>query len=237
MASGGVGRIKRCLSSFLLGLARESKVDPCAFSRRVPILSSRNVSIPAARVLDKHSVKDDRINAKFPIVSEFENRNPRNPEYFGYNKPRGGATQKYRQDYYNKLKFIISNRHSRGEVVHNSGVVLASASTVDFEITRHLYKTTDISAARNLGRVLAQRCIEAGITRVYWEPKYGDRTKLRVKAFASAISKGGTVLLNEPKRIVHPETFYCDYTPKKRRRKWLRLPASKRKKEHLRRTK
>ncbi|KAK2574111.1 39S ribosomal protein L18 [Acropora cervicornis] len=190
MASGSVGRIKRCLSSFLLGLARESKVDLCAFSRRIPILSSRNVCIPAARVLDKHSVKDDRINAKLPIVSEFENRNPRNPEYFGYNKPREEFL----------LKFIISNRHSRAEVVHNRGVVLASASTVDFEITRHLYKTTDISAARNLGRVLAQRCIEAGITRVYWEPKY-------------------------------------DYTPKKRRRKWLRLPASKRKKEHLRRTK
>ena len=102
MASGSVGRIKRCLSSFLLGLARESKVDPCAFSRQIPILSSRNVSIPAARVLDKNSVKDDRINAKLPIVNEFENRNPRNPEYFGYNKPRGGATQKYRQDYYNK---------------------------------------------------------------------------------------------------------------------------------------
>ena len=79
-----------------------------------------------------------------------------------------------------RLKFIISNRHSRAEVLHNSGVVLASASTVEFEISRHLYKTTDISAARNLGRVLAQRCLEAGITRVYWEPQYGDRTKLRV---------------------------------------------------------
>ena len=63
---------------------------------------------------------------------------------------------------------------------HNSGVVLASASTTEFEITRHLYKTTDISAAKNLGRVLAQRCLEAGITRVYWEPQYGDRQKLRV---------------------------------------------------------
>lgn len=95
-----VGRIRRCLSSFLEGLVTESKVDPCAISR--PILSSRNLSIPAARVLDKHSVKDDRINAKLPIVSDFENRNPRNPEYFGHNKPRGGATQKYRQDFYNK---------------------------------------------------------------------------------------------------------------------------------------
>ena len=65
-------------------------------------------------------------------------------------------------------------------MLHNSGVVLVSASTAEFEITRHLYKTTDISAAKNLGRVLAQRCQEAGITRVYWEPQYGDRSKLRV---------------------------------------------------------
>ena len=65
-------------------------------------------------------------------------------------------------------------------MLHNSGVVLVSASTAEFEITRHLYKTTDISAAKNLGRVLAQRCQEAGITRVYWEPQYGDRNKLRV---------------------------------------------------------
>ena len=79
-----------------------------------------------------------------------------------------------------RLKFIISNRHSRAEVLHNSGVVLVSASTAEFEITKHLYKTTDISAAKNLGRVLAQRCQEAGITRVYWEPQYGDRNKLRV---------------------------------------------------------
>ena len=65
-------------------------------------------------------------------------------------------------------------------MLHNSGVVLVSASTAEFEITKHLYKTTDISAAKNLGRVLAQRCQEAGITRVYWEPQYGDRNKLRV---------------------------------------------------------
>ena len=65
-------------------------------------------------------------------------------------------------------------------MLHNSGVVLVSASTAEFEITKHLYKTTDISAAKNLGRVLAQRCQEAGITRVFWEPQYGDRNKLRV---------------------------------------------------------
>ena len=97
-----------------------------------------------------------------------------------------------------RLKFIISNRHSRAEVLHNSGVVVASASTVEFEITRHLYKTTDISAARNLGRVLAQRCQEAGITRVYWEPQYGDRKKLRVTrvTIKTASKSGKTAVRN-----------------------------------------
>ena len=30
---------------------------------------------------------------------------------------------------------------------------------------------------------------------------------------------------------------FVDYTPKNRRRKWIRLPSSKRKKEHITRTK
>ena len=65
-------------------------------------------------------------------------------------------------------------------MVHNSGVVLVSASTTEFEITKHLYKTTDVTAAKNIGRVMAQRCLEAGITRVRWEIKRGDVPKQRV---------------------------------------------------------
>lgn len=79
-----------------------------------------------------------------------------------------------------RLKFLITNRHTRAQVVHNSGVVLVSASTTEFEITKHLYKTTDVTAAKNIGRVMAQRCLEAGITRVRWEIKRGDIPKQRV---------------------------------------------------------
>jgi len=31
---------------------------------------------------------------------------------------------------------------------------------------------------------------------------------LQVKAFAKALAKGGAVKLNEPRKVVHPETFY-----------------------------
>ena len=79
-----------------------------------------------------------------------------------------------------RLQFLITNRHTRAQVVHNSGLVLVSASTTEFEITRHLYKTTDVTAARNIGRVIAQRCLEAGIARVRWEAMKGGFRKQRV---------------------------------------------------------
>ena len=56
---------------------------------------------------------------------------------------------------------------------------MASASTQDFDISRYLYKTTDTSAAINIGRVIAERCKEAGIPCVYWRPKEQGRS-LRV---------------------------------------------------------
>ena len=79
-----------------------------------------------------------------------------------------------------RLQFLITNRHTRAQVVHNSGLVLVSASTTEFEISRHLYKTTDVTAARNIGRVIAQRCLEAGIARVRWEAMKGGLRKQRV---------------------------------------------------------
>ncbi|KAJ7388724.1 ribosomal protein L18 [Desmophyllum pertusum] len=142
----------------------------------------------------------------------------------------------YRVDFYNKLKFLITNRHTRAQVLHNSGLVLVSASTTELEITRHLYKTTDITAAKNIGRVLAQRCLEAGITRVRWEMKYGDKHKLRVNTFSQAIKEGG-VILSETKKVISPETFYLDFRPKKKGKKWRSLPYSKRWKAHHRKHK
>ena len=72
-----------------------------------------------------------------------------------------------------RLQLELSNYHITGMVTHNNGTTMVQASTREFCIARYLYKTTDISASHNIGRVLAQRCLETGVNRVMWE---GERT-------------------------------------------------------------
>ncbi|KAK3746279.1 hypothetical protein QZH41_016526 [Actinostola sp. cb2023] len=156
----------------------------------------------------KESVEVENEGFSCPSVrAEFTNRNPRNVEYEGNNKPRGYGTQFTRKDFYNKLNLIISNRHIKAYIQHNSGTVLVSASTTEFSITKQLYKTTDTMAAMNIGRVLAHRCVEAGLNRVCWEPRWIDKHKKRVKAFTTAVQKGG-LTLNEPKAVIPLKYFY-----------------------------
>ena len=35
------------------------------------------------------------------------------------------------------------------------------------------------------------------------------KSVLQVKAFSSALAKGGFVKLNEHRKVIHPQTFYC----------------------------
>ncbi len=65
----------------------------------------------------------------------------------------------------------VSSRHVSAYVNHNSGKVVVDASTKEFCISKHLYKTSDVCAAYNIGRVLAHRCNEMGLTRMIWEHK------------------------------------------------------------------
>lgn len=73
----------------------------------------------------------------------------------------------------------ISLRHVSGYVDHSNGLKVAEASTKEFCIARHLYKTCDVSAAYNVGRVLAKRCKEMGLYRMMWEHKK-DRHSAKV---------------------------------------------------------
>ena len=103
MASNSIARITRCFTSIRQSFPQYKKINLNSISRSVFILARCNQSIAARQVkTSKDAAESDREKKKIPILSDFENRNPRNPEYFGYNKPRGYATQKYRKDYYNK---------------------------------------------------------------------------------------------------------------------------------------
>ena len=75
--------------------------------------------------------------------------------------------------------FAPSSRHSSAYVNHNSGTKVVEASTTELCIARHLYKTSDVAAAYNVGRVVALRCKEMGLNRVMWEHK-SDRNHKRV---------------------------------------------------------
>ncbi len=73
----------------------------------------------------------------------------------------------------------ISDRHISAYVDHSYGTKVVEASTKEFCISKHLYKTSDVSAAFNIGRVIAARCKEAGLLRVMWEHKW-NRNHLKV---------------------------------------------------------
>ena len=78
-----------------------------------------------------------------------------------------------------RLVFDVSSRHSSAYVNHNNGTKVVWASTKEFCIARHLYKTSDVAAAYNVGKVIAQRCKETGLYRVMWEHKQ-DRNHRKV---------------------------------------------------------
>ena len=103
MAAFRVKNISCCFSSLRQSFLQNNRIDLNDLPRLVLILSRCNLSIAAREVKSSEDADESYPKkTKIPILSDFENRNPRNPEYFGYNKPRGYATQKYRKDYYNK---------------------------------------------------------------------------------------------------------------------------------------
>ena len=147
---------------------------------------------------------------------QHENRNPRNLEQMALEtKQRGFALEKTRSDYYHRsktstnrllsnrdsasrLNLIVSNRHTTATVNHRSGTIVAEASTRERALARHLYKTSDVAAATNVGRLIAHRLKEFGLTRVCWE-RTRRKNNAKVKAFVDAVVGEG-IRLTEPRQ-------------------------------------
>ena len=81
-----------------------------------------------------------------------------------------------------RLMFEVSSRHAMAYVDHNNGTKVVEASTTELCISRYLYKTSDVAAAYNIGRVIASRCKETGLYRVMWQHKR-DRSHKKVGSF------------------------------------------------------
>ncbi|XP_034966543.1 large ribosomal subunit protein uL18m [Zootoca vivipara] len=156
-------------------------------------------SIPSFRPSAKDEV-DTRENEI--VAPDFVNRNPRNLEQLSLaRKERGWGTTWPKQEYWNRLRLERTQHHVEAYVVHCSGRIVVSASTKEWAIKKHLYSTSDVTACENVGRVLAQRCLEAGINfvdigaTIPWE-NHGEA----VQRFQNAMTEGG-VVLEELRRI------------------------------------
>jgi len=131
-------------------------------------------------------------------------RNPRNLERLCIAaKPKGYQYEKDREtrSFYYKVDLELSSKHTTGLIRHLHDGVVISASTTEWPIAKRLYRCDDVSAALNIGRILARRCLQAGIyfAKKNVSPEEIERSE-KVKIFYEALVKEG-LRLDEPEAL------------------------------------
>ncbi|XP_002738804.1 large ribosomal subunit protein uL18m-like [Saccoglossus kowalevskii] len=183
-----------------------------------------------AAMLVAESDEDMKLSENDEVTKNFVNRNPRNLERMALqHKDKGWKLSHPRKDYWHKLILVKTNRHVSAYVEHITGHVPVSASSKEWAIKKYLYSCGDVVAVYNVGRVLAQRCLQAGIGHVHWHvtPQFFNTEK--TQKFVEAMKEGG-VVLNEPKSIFdfrEPIEYFpdIDHDPTPPKRKMTRKEA------------
>ncbi|CAK6446474.1 unnamed protein product [Pipistrellus nathusii] len=135
------------------------------------------------------------------VAPEFTNRNPRNLELLAVaRKERGWGTVWPSREFWHRLRVIRTQHHTEALVEHRNGQVVVSASTREWAIKKHLYSTKNVAACENIGRVLAERCLEAGINFMVYQPTPWEAASESMRRLQEAVTEGG-VVLQEPRRI------------------------------------
>jgi len=129
------------------------------------------------------------------VAPKLLNRNPRNLELLGIARKRSGWSFQYpSKEYYNRLIFHRSPRSTAAYVEHSSGRKVVSASTRELAIMRHLYSPIDVSAAENIGSIIARRCLESGISCLVFQELDNNEKSEKMQAFRNAVIAGGIEL-------------------------------------------
>jgi len=90
-----------------------------------------------------------------------------------------------------RLCVYRSNLHMYAQIIDDDAhKTLVSASTVQKDVKAELEKTNDIAAAAHLGKVIAERAKEKGITEVVFD-RGGYIYHGKVKALADAAREAG----------------------------------------------
>ncbi|XP_011694166.1 PREDICTED: 39S ribosomal protein L18, mitochondrial isoform X1 [Wasmannia auropunctata] len=143
--------------------------------------------------------------------TEIVNRNPRNLERLRIaRKPSGYALDKSRRSYWHKLFLIKKPRYIIAEVRHFENGPVVTASSAEWALKKQLYRTNDGSAYINVGRVLAQRCLEAGICEMNVDASLiGNKCELLIKELENS-----NIVLTEAPVYKYPQSW-DRYRPEK----------------------
>ena len=90
-----------------------------------------------------------------------------------------------------RLAVFRSNNHMYAQIIDDTvGKTLVSASTLDKEVKAECEKTNNVEAATVVGKVVAKRALEKGITTVVYD-RGGFIYEGKVKALAEAAREAG----------------------------------------------
>ncbi|HEX7007170.1 MAG TPA: 50S ribosomal protein L18 [Alphaproteobacteria bacterium] len=90
-----------------------------------------------------------------------------------------------------RLSVFRSNKHIYAQIIDDGrGVTLAAASSLEGEIRGALKGGSDITAAKAVGKAIAERALKAGVKNVVFD-RGGYLYHGRVKALADAAREGG----------------------------------------------
>jgi large subunit ribosomal protein L18 len=90
-----------------------------------------------------------------------------------------------------RLSVHRSNSHIYAQIISSTGSkVLASASTLEFKVRTEVTNGSNVSAAKFIGKLIAERAINAGVDSVSFD-RSGFRYHGRVKALAEAAREEG----------------------------------------------
>jgi large subunit ribosomal protein L18 len=98
---------------------------------------------------------------------------------------------KIRQLGANRLTIHRTSQHIYAQVLSKDGsTTLASASTTQADIKAALKSTSNTEAAKEVGKIVAQRAVAVGVTEVAFD-RSGFKYHGRVKALADAAREAG----------------------------------------------
>jgi len=90
-----------------------------------------------------------------------------------------------------RLAVFRSNNHMYAQIIDDTvGNTLVSASTVQKDVKDQLEKTNDVAAAAYLGKVIAKKALDAGISTVVFD-RGGFIYQGKIKALADAAREAG----------------------------------------------